>query len=109
VISRNLPPLNAPAFSVPGGHSYPGAESEITPDLIEMGSQLGCPFLAGLKKPEFAESATQEGSDGAQLCKSNTTAAATAAVAGSFGLAGVAGACPHMSKPSHPEGSQPQA
>lgn len=96
MISPNMPPITSPGFAGAAGHARPGAETEVTPDMIEMGSQLGCPFLASMKKPEFG--ATEEaGCDGANLCRSNTMAGASAAVAGGFGLAGVAGACPHMS------------
>lgn len=108
MISRNLPPVTVSNYSAPAGHAYPGADSEVTPDMIEMGSQLGCPFLASLKKPEFASSGQADNCDGANLCRSNTTAAASAAVAGAFGLAGVAGACPHMSNQPADTSNQPK-
>ena len=108
MISRNLPPVTVSNYSAPAGHAYPGAESEVTADMIEMGSQLGCPFLASLKKPEFATSGQADNCDGSSLCRSNTTAAASAAVAGAFGLAGVAGACPHMSSQSSDTSNQPK-
>ena len=98
MISRNLPPVASANYAAPAAHpGYPGAESEITPDVIELGSQLGCPFLASLKKPEFA-SGQEEGCSGAKLSRSSTAAAASAAVAGGFGMAAVAGSCPHMKK-----------
>ncbi len=96
MIGRQLPPVQTPKTSAtptPGGHAF--ADMEITDDLISMGPELGCPFLSGLKRPEFA--ATEgESESNVDFCRSATSAAASAAVAGSFGLAGVAGACPHM-------------
>lgn len=97
MIGRQLPPVQTPKTSATpgpaGGHAF--AEMEITDELISMGPELGCPFLSGLMRPEFA-AGEEEKESHVDLCRSATSAAASAAVAGSFGLAGVAGACPHM-------------
>lgn len=97
MIGRQLPPVQTPktaaTTSPAGGHAF--ANMEITEELISMGPELGCPFLSGLKRPEFA-AGEGESESNVDFCRSATSAAASAAVAGSFGLAGIAGACPHM-------------
>lgn len=96
MISRNLPPVqNQPRSATAGRVPEEFAGMEVTPDLISMGSELGCPFLAGLQRPTFTAGST-EAENPSDFCRSATSMAASAAVAGSFGLAGVAGACPHM-------------
>lgn len=96
MISPNMPPLTNTGFTAgAGAANRHGADMEVTPDVIEMGALMGCPHLAAMRKPEFgAGECGNEG--GLNMCKSGTAAAASASVAGGFGMAGIAGACPHM-------------
>lgn len=100
MISSHMPQVSAPKPAVVGaaGHDFIGfGAEEVTPDMVEMGAELGCPFLASMGRPQFGAESSECG--GSELCKSGMSAAAQAAASGAFGLAGVSGACPHMSKP----------
>ena len=91
MISRSLPPMITTGPARASASAFAG--QEITPDLISMGSELGCPFLASMKKPEFAAGA-EEASCKGDLAKQGASAAALASVAGGLGMGAAAACCP---------------
>lgn len=96
MISHQLPPAGltaAPPRASAAGHA--AYEGPITADIITMGSELGCPFLASLKRPEFA--ATEAPGEPQNLTRTCASSAALAAVAGALGMGPAAACCPHTS------------
>ena len=66
--------------------------------MISMGSELGCPFLASLKKPQF--DTLPESSAAGDLARSGISSAALASVAGGLGMGAAAACCPHTNSKS---------
>jgi len=105
MISKHLPPTTLTATqprASAGGHgSYDGP---VTADMISMGSALGCPYLASMKRPEFSSEAGESGPN-VNLTRAGASSAALASVAGGLGMGAAAACCPHTSKkPEQPEG-----
>lgn len=97
MISKHLPPTTltaAPPRASSGHGSYDGP---VTADMISMGSALGCPYLASMKRPEFSSEAGEADSS-ANLTRTAASSAALASVAGGLGMGAAAACCPHTSK-----------
>lgn len=104
MISKHLPPSTLTATQPRASAGHASYDGPVTADMISMGSALGCPYLASMKRPEFS-SETGEAEPSVNLTRAAASSAALASVAGGLGMGAAAACCPHTSKkPEQPEG-----